>query len=198
MPQARLPDINTAFVMYRRECITNYKSKNYSLCIGSIYALNALLPDKYRVKISDIEYEKLTQKRYLMPCPKCLEQFDISKIVRKKVLVPTIEQFVTNTELEEIWLCPKCDVANTFDKEELIQQIPQEPFFIHCVPHPPTQKDGLISRNRYHRKFTVWFFQIVTELEERMAQFRDDNWQKEEDYYDGEEQIDGGEENENA
>ncbi len=194
MPQARLPDINTAFVMYRREAITNYKSKNYSLCIGSIYALNALLPDKYRVKISDIEYEKKTQKKLLLPCPKCLEQFDFNEIPKVKIIVPTIEQFLTTNETTEIWKCPKCDVTNPFDRNELIKQIPQEPFFIHVVPHPPTQKDGLISRNRFFRKFSVWYWMILNELEERMAQFRDDNWQKESDYYEDEAILDGGEE----
>lgn len=180
--------------MYRREAITNFKSKNYSLCIGSIYALNALLPDKYRVTISDIIYEEKTKQKLILPCPLCLKQIDYNKIVKVKTLVPTIEQFVTHTELHETWLCPECDKVSIFDQDALVKQVPKEPYFIHVVPKPPQSKDGLISRSRFFRKFTVWFWQILTELEERMAQFRDDNWQKEDDYYQEEgDIIDGGE-----
>lgn len=179
--------------MYRREAITNFKTRNYSLCIGSIYALNALLPDKYRVRISNAEYEKKTKQTIILPCPKCLENIDYNDIIKVKVLVPTIEQFVTHTEQEEIWRCPKCEGVSPFIQGQLVKQIPVEPFFIQVVPQPPQQKDGLISRSRYYQKFAVWFWMIVTELEERMAQFRDDNWQKEDEYYEDSDILSGGE-----
>ena len=68
MPQARLPDINTAFIVYRREAITSWKSQTYDACFGSLQTLNGLLPHDYRVMISDSEYYKEINKDMLFTC----------------------------------------------------------------------------------------------------------------------------------
>ena len=184
MPQARLPDINTAFILYRREAITNFKTRNYSMCIGSLYSLNALLPDNYRVVISDQLYEEKTKTKTLVECLNCKESQELSKVKKFKLIIPTTERFFSATSYDEIWSCGKCKQNNRMADTEPIKEILQEPFFIHCVPQPPAHKDGLLSRNSYHKFFSVWYFNMCTELEESMARFRDDNWQKEGDWLD--------------
>jgi len=58
------------------------------------------------------------------------------------------------------------------------QKILSEPYFLRIVPKPPQRKDGLMDRSTYHSKIAVWIWTFLDELEERMAQFRDDNWSK--------------------
>lgn len=194
MPQARLPDINTAFIMYRREALQNYKSKNYSMCIGCLYSLNALLPQKYRVIVSDIEYDKKTLEKITLDCPKCKETFDFKDIQIFELAIPLTEYLFSDSKKEKIWYCPKCKVRHRLADTEPVRQIQLEPYFLSVVPKPPHQKDGLISRNRYFKKFSVWYWMICNELEERMAQFRDDNWTKEDELYQEGDVIEGGEE----
>ena len=61
MPQARLPDINTAFIKYRNEVIAAIKRKDYDNMHGSLNGINGLLPTEYQVIISNTKYEELTR-----------------------------------------------------------------------------------------------------------------------------------------
>jgi len=76
MPQARLPDINTAYITYRREVLVSLKSKNYTSCIGALYALNGLLPEKYRVTISNLAYAEKTEQDLLVICRHCKQKIN--------------------------------------------------------------------------------------------------------------------------
>ncbi len=195
MPQARLPDINTQYVMLTREAITNFKSRNYSLCIGSLYSLNALMPGEYRVIISDQLYAEKTKTKMFVECLACKEQTELKNVTKFKLIIPTVEKYFSGNEYEEMWSCIKCKKNNRMALTEPIQEVLQEPYFIHVVPQPPAHKDGLLSRNSYHKYFSVWFWSIFTEIEESMARFRDDNWQKPGEFYEGEENVkDTGEE----
>ena len=197
MPQARLPDINTQYVMLTREAITNFKSRNYSLCIGSLYSLNALMPEKYRVIISNQLYEQKTKTKVLVECLECKEQQELLKVKKFRLIIPTSERFFSATEYDEMWSCGKCKANNRMAQTEPIKEVLQEPYFIHVVPQPPAHKDGLLSRNTYYKLFSVWFWSIFTEVEEAMARFRDDNWQKEGEWFDEEAEMkDTGEEKE--
>ena len=53
MPQARLPDINTAFIRYRSEVLVGMKKGDWDSMHGSLNGINGLLPQEYQVKISD-------------------------------------------------------------------------------------------------------------------------------------------------
>ena len=54
------------------------------------------------------------------------------------------------------------------------------------LPKPPRRQEGLMDRSSYHRKVTQWAWTMLDELENKMAQFRDDNWTKK-DSFDGDE-----------
>src|SRR3990170_1282843 len=71
MPQARLPNINTQYIKFTNEAVNAWKSENYEACLGSLFALNALMPDKYRVLISNQEHKKLTNEQLWNICTKC-------------------------------------------------------------------------------------------------------------------------------
>lgn len=178
MPQARLPDINTAYITYRREVISSLKSRNYSACFGSLYALNGLLPVEYRVKISSIDYEEKTRQDIFVICKFCKIELDFKTIKVFDLLLPLVNSVLSANTHERIWVCTACNKNNRLEQTDMKQKILSEPYFLRIVPKPPQRKDGLMDRSTYHSKIAVWIWTFLDELEERMAQFRDDNWSK--------------------
>ena len=88
--QSRLPDINTAFVKYRNIVTTHLEMNDYTACFGALYALNGLLPDEYRVKISTTEYNKLTKQDIFIKCGNCNLETEYNKIKVFDLIMPLI------------------------------------------------------------------------------------------------------------
>ena len=178
--QSRLPDINTAFVKYRNIVTTHLEMQDYTACFGALYALNGLLPDEYRVKISTTEYNKLTRHDIFVKCNSCQVETDYSKIKVFDLIIPLIETVISGNQHEKVWLCSSCKHKNKLLKTEMRQTVLQEPYYLHVVPSPGKRRDGLNDRSSYHRKIAVWVWTMIDELEERMSMYREDNWQKDE------------------
>jgi hypothetical protein len=216
MPQARLPDINTAFIKHRNEVISSLKSQNYESVFGSLYALNALLPDtvytkdeneelagkpKYRVVISDIEYGKLAKPTIRLFCYHCDDVQDgfLYESVRMfNRLLTFSEAVITRRKYEKVWICPNCNKINKLDKTRRLDKIAEtqlkEPYYLGVVPKPPKKQRGLLDRDKYNKHMKQWAETFLAELEARMAQFRDDNWnQGNKDIESAELGLDGGE-----
>lgn len=198
MPQARLPDINTAYITYRREVLVSLKTKNYTSCIGSLYALNGLLPQKYRVTISNLEYAEKTMQDLKVICNHCKQQINYKSIKILKVIMPLIDGLITSQSYHKVWDCTLCLKENTLDHTEMIQQVLKEPSFLQVVPRPPNRKEGMKDRTTYHNQFVIWAETLLIELEAQMAQFRDDNWHKGDDPLLDEEVDTEGEDEEEA
>ena len=167
--------------MYRRETISSLKSRNYDFTFGALYALNGLLPDKYRITISTIEYNKLTKQDIFVKCNNCKEETDFKAVQVFLLLMPLLESAISGNQQEKVWICPGCKHENKLLQTEMSQRVLKEPYFLKVVPKPPLRKDGLNDRSSYHRKVTQWALTFLDELETQMAQFRDDNWQKSSD-----------------
>lgn len=198
MPQARLPDINTAYITYRREVLVSLKTNNYTSCIGSLYALNGLLPEKYRITISNMAYAEKTMQDLLVICRHCKQKLNYKKIKILKVIVPLIEGLVSGQSYHKVWDCILCQKENSLDHTEMIQQVLKEPSFLQVVPRPPNRKEGMKDRTTYHNQFVIWAETLLIELEAQMAQFRDDNWHKGDDPLLDEEVDTEGEDEEEA
>ena len=181
MPQSRLPDINTAFITHRRDVISSLKARNYGACFGSIQALQGLLPEGYRIVISTIEYNKLTKHEKFYTCNFCGEESERSKIRIDDVLLTVIDSVLLGRKTQKMWTCPKCKEDNGLEDTEISETTLKEPYFLKVVPNPPERKDGLHDRSTYHNKMEQWVRTTLAELEAQMAQFRDDNWTKEEE-----------------
>ena len=197
MPQSALPDVNTKFIIYTREAINSWKSRNYDSAIGSLYAFNGILPDiepgKYRVIIDTKEYENKTKQDLVVICNNCYTncrhcqgdktkdeviicsaEYSYGTIKVQEVLQPLIKQIISGTEYERIWVCPTCKTENVLSETKMIQKILKDPSFLAIVPKPPNRRDGIIDRTHFHTKFTVWFWTTLTELEAQAARFRQD------------------------
>ena len=190
--------------------MTSLKSGDYNSVFGGLYSLNGLLPDtvddeepnklKYRVVISDYEYEKLTKHTIYAECYQCGEK-DIlfEKIPKFQIDCGFVGTLVSQVKQEEAWQCPKCHKFNilriTRDKDLIAETTLKEPFFLGVVPKPPTRLDGVSDRTQFHAKMVRWAWTFLNELEAKMTQFRDDNWTKNEQMSFSDDVEDGGEEN---
>ena len=178
MPQARLPDINTAYIRYRNEAIWALKHKNYNVMHGSLNGINALLPVDYQVIISSIEYDQLAKTEITYQCNSCQEHIDKSKVYVFDLIPNSIEALVHGRTPNKVWKCVNCKHTNMLSSTSISQTILQNPTFLGIVPDPPQRKDGLMDRMKFNIEIERWAWLVLNELEFKMAKFSDDNWNK--------------------
>ena len=193
MPQARLPDVNTAFITYRRESLVALKSYDYRGCWGALNCINALLPKKYRVILDNIRYDEKSKISFIYCCGLCSEQIDQSDVHIFDYVLDELQFLALDEKTVKVWRCPECNEINYLSNTEIIKDMLAQPSFLQTVPLPPKRQNGLLGRMTYRKEFSKWAWNFLNELEERMAQFRDDNWSKE-DEYTGDDEIDTSEE----
>lgn len=172
MPQAILPDLNTAYITYRREIIINLKSRNYNYCVGSLYAINGILPKEYQVVVSDIEYKDKTKRDMIAKCPQCGIEHKYDSLKIFDLLLPEFERAISNQDFVKAWFCNKCKTTQRLKATEVTQEQLKEPQFIKVVPKMPNRKDGLMDRRSYDKKITQWIENFLVELEHQMGKFR--------------------------
>ena len=195
MPQARLPDINTAYIKYRNEIMAALKRKDYKMMHGSLNALNALLPPEYRVMVSSIEYEKLAKIDITYQCNSCSQEFEKEQVHVFELMPNALEGLIYSTTPEKVWVCEKCKTTNKLKQTTISQIKLQNPTYFGVVPDPPERKDGLMEKRKFELHTETWCLTYLGELEMKMAKFRDDHWMRGQDE-DMDLGIDGGEESE--
>ena len=179
MPQARLPDVNTAFIKWRNKIVTALEAKKYTAALGSLNNFNACLPKEYQVQVSDELYkQKLEDEKLLVHCSYCNEDIDYKTVKLIKVLCNPVEQLITGTDNKSIWICTLCKHENLTARSEFIKAKLPNPYYLGVVPDPPKRTDGILDRFTYHKKIETWAWTMLGELEFKAAKFRDDSWQK--------------------
>ena len=187
MPQAILPDLNTAYIRYRNLILEKISSKDFTLCLGALYALNAILPKEYQVKVSTIEYKKATQTGLIVICNHCTSlkkdekndkmvesptEHDYNNIVIYKKLLDSVSQVISGKTYEKLWDCPKCHKPNKLEKTEIIKIALQEPIHFQVVPNAPERKDSIAERSNYDKELIKWILQFLGEIEYQMGRHR--------------------------
>jgi hypothetical protein len=119
----------------------------------------------------------------------CNAKLDFNKVQVFKLLTPLVIHAITQNQYDKVWVCSECKHTNRLLETKVTKEILQEPYFLKVVPSPPSQKDGMIDRSKFHIKFSTWFWKFISELEAQSAQFRDDNWQKTDEMYAESDQI---------
>ena len=100
-----------------------------------------------------------------------------------------LESLVSGNDYRQSWKCPDCNNINYLYDTKINRDVLANPSFINVVPLPPTRKNGLMGRSQFRQGFVLWAWNMINELEERMAQFRDDNWSKDDDYIEDEDIV---------
>src|SRR3990172_5161010 len=99
--ESRLMDVNTSAIKRRNEVSAGLDSHNFTKVLGALYALNALLPEryeddgrqKYRITISDSLYAKFTKHKVMITCKFCTEEYDFETIKVYELVFPLFEGF---------------------------------------------------------------------------------------------------------
>ena len=177
MPQARLPDINTAFIIYRREAINSWRGERYDAAIGSLYTFNGLLGEPYRIKISNKEFDEKIQDDIVATCEGCNGEIDFKTVKVYNLLLSSISGMISDKQYERCWSC-KCGYTNRLFTTKLIQKVRAEPYYLKVVSKPPKRSEGMMNRTKFKIAFSIWFWSLLNELEASAAKFRDDNWKK--------------------
>lgn len=178
MPQARLPDINTAYIKYRTEAIMALKGRDYNIMHGCIVAINALLPAEYQVIISSPDYDEQAKAETTYHCNHCEQDIEKEHIRVFELLPNAMQLLLHGHNTNKVWDCIKCHKLNQLDNTRISQTVLQNPTFLGVVPEPPTRTNGLMDRMRFNIEIERWGWLILGELEFKMGKFRDDNWKK--------------------
>src|ERR1700746_2807554 len=168
MVQAALPDLNTAWIMDKREFLNALRQKNYSVVYWSLSSINAAMPEKYRVEISDQKYNHELKKDLLVKCLHCNAELNQKSIRITSKFKSRILSIITESKSEKVWECSNCHEDNILSQTPMIQVKPQEPFFLKVIPNPPSRKGTLVDRMDFHRRFVSWAYLFYTEISHQM------------------------------
>lgn len=135
-------------------------------------------PTNYRVTISDMEYKEATKPEINAICYHCNKKTLYESVQIFDLLLPVIDSILSGNEYVKVWICDHCNKECNLHDTAFSRTTVQEPYFAHCVPKAPEKKDGLGGRTSYIKNIKNWIMVFLIELEERMGQFREDNWQK--------------------
>lgn len=192
MPQARLPDVNTAFIKWRNKIVTALEAEKFTAAVGSLNNFNACLPKEYQVQVSSELYaQKLGDEKVLVHCAKCNNDVDYRHVRKMEGVCSPSESLVSQTLVKAMWICSLCQAENLTTRSEFIKTQLPNPSYLGVVQDPPKRKDGILDRHSYQKKLEHWVWTMMGELEFKAAKYRDDSWQKA--IQAGYDIIDGGE-----
>ena len=188
MPTSRLIDINTAAITYRTKCLMALDKRLYRNCIGAILSLNAELPEddgdkKYRIVIDTEEYNQRIRQNYQIVCS-CGKEYEYGSVQFFDIAIPKIKQTLFGKTSRTVWICSKCKKENDLSASKIIENSLQKPFYLRVVPEPPENNHGLLSQLNFHNDMVDWVWTCLNSLEDGFTRFRDDNWNKSDEYSD--------------
>ena len=172
MVQAKLPDLNNYWIKYHDHGIHCLYNKDYAGCVASIYNMNALLPDDYRVEVNTRSYNELSHDKFIVVCSNCNAEILRNEIKVIEVLLNPIENIILEERTKQIWVCSKCNKENEFARTKMIKDQHKNPFYYKIIPDCPIRKDGLTGRTGFHNKMTKWFFTSLEEIDHQLGLYR--------------------------
>lgn len=170
--QARLPDTNVAWVFYRHLGVQSIKEHNYSAAVGAINEMIALFPDEYRIEINTAKYNELIRERLAVVCGNCKAEINRRAVQIIQLLVTPVKALITDNEVEDVWICPKCHKDNKLQNTQIIKEQQALPFYHKLIPEPPGRRGGLVDRRDYHKEMTKWFYGALEEVDHQLGKLR--------------------------
>lgn len=198
MGQSLLIDMNSGWYKHKTEVNDGLKTRNYTEVKGSLNALNAILPEEYRVIIDDDLYREKIKGNLVALCNHCVTalpdpkkpdnniegptQIDYDKLKVEHLLLNSFDQLTTGKKYDNFWECPECKKLNRMSETKFRQIILRKPFYLQVVPEPPKQHLGIQDRNIYHNEFESWARNFLGELNAQAQRFRQEYKPKEGEY----------------
>ena len=174
MPQAKLPDINNAWVRYRNYGLESIDSQNYSGAVAAIFEIISLFPEKYRVEINTAKYEELERDKITYICSECKDESNLVNINIYNLTLGLTLSFISGVNSTKVWDCVKCGSRNMLQNTQIIRSQEKKPHYHKVIPEPPNRKQGIMDRNTYDNKMRVWFFKSLEETDHQLGLYRDE------------------------
>ena len=191
--QAKLPDLNAAFVKYRTHALECIRSKNYNGAAAALNNINALFPDEYRVAINTVKYDQAMQDRITYLCNHCKTETSYSKIRIFTVNHSLVLEVISGEKTQKVWICPECKKDNEMRNTKVFSEKMAEPYYLKIIPRCPVRLSGLKSRFGFDGKFSSWFYKYFCELEYQLGLYRIE-YQSQQDQEDDTDYKDDGKE----
>lgn len=188
--QSLLIDVNTGFIKHRLVVLSALEYNAYAAVIGSLDAMNALLPDEFRVVVDTDEYLERIRGNKVALCSHCTTDTEIdagdgktktvklptptdyAKIKPMSILLRSKEAWMYGSRYKEIWVCHKCHNDNELLHTEIQQTKLREPYYLGIIEAAPIKTIGILDRSTYPIKFERWARKFLAELEAAAGRFR--------------------------
>ena len=174
MPQAKLPDINNAWVRYRNYGLECIKERNYTGAIAAINEINALFPDNYRVEVNTEKFNRSVQDKITVTCEQCKKEINYVEIRFFELLLPTIEAVIIDRAFDVVWVCAECNHTNRRETTEMKRHEQKKPEYSQLIPEPPNRIEGIQGRTEYHNNMVKWFYDALEELDHQLGKYREE------------------------
>lgn len=190
MGQSVLIDMNSGWYKHKSEFNDGLKTRSYLQVLGALDALNAILPDDYRVRIDTKEYDDAVRGALSAFCNYCETDYpdpadktktvslptkhDAARIVRRTVLLSPELQMITGRKFDTFWRCDTCGRDNLLGGTTFRRTVLRKPFYLKVVPEPPLNAGGIAGKTDFHHKFESWARGFLAELNAEARRFRAD------------------------
>jgi len=172
VPQAKLPDINNAWVRYRNFGLQCIMERNYVGAIAAINEINALFPDAYRVEVNTPKHLQSVQDTLVAICVGCDVEVNINELHVFDLLLTSINSMILNKPTEKVWVCKSCNKINMREKTRMIRREHKKPNYDGVISEPPKRVDGIQGRTEYHNNMVKWFYDALEELDHQLGKYR--------------------------
>ena len=158
---------------------------DYTGMVRAYMAINALMPSdtdrgtgrpKYRVQFSKDDYGEAESGTLLAVCPACKTELKRSSLDVYEGYLTPMERIIAGVPRARFWKCKKCKAVNRLATTSHIHDRVAAPHFFGMIPPPPKRPIGLAGRTWYREQFHAWASVAIPELENKIAQYRDDYW----------------------
>lgn len=146
---------------------------NYSLASTELGAINALLPEDYKVKEDSEEYYNVIKSQDVLVCDVCEKETEYNKAVFYYKTAELKLQLLFSVEKIQVWECTHCKTVNPKEGSKRIIREKQNPFYTGCMPQVP-KVAHFGNRLQYKHQFEKWFDIAINELECQIGKYRTD------------------------
>jgi len=174
MPQAKLPDINNAWVRYRNYGLESIDSKNYSGAVAAIFEIIALFPENYRIEINTEKWNEMEKDTIIFICGGCSKENNRNEIKLYDLILELTVSMVSGLQHETVWKCLGCDYRNRLLNTEVIKSQLKNPHYNKVIRDPPNRKQGVMDRVGYDNLMRRWFFESLAETDHQLGKYRDE------------------------
>jgi hypothetical protein len=170
--EAKLPNINAAFIYWRSTAMKSMNMQDYNGAAGSLNNINALLTIDYKVAVNQSEFNKHQQNKFIYVCGKCKTETLFSDLTITQTRLPFIESVLAGADKVPTWECPKCKKENLQITTHKVTESLSEPNYGKVVGNCPIRGEGIGNRLGFESKFSTWFYKFLEELEYQVGLYR--------------------------